>query len=139
MQRFFSTGFLTAFSGAKETIGFDKNPMSFRFTKKIKHVFDMEHPKHEVERNNELIKDITDDTITKPVMYPSAGDEKFISRFTNQSYVTMTPSSVWFTKKYPHEKWIDLINKFDPVYKIYFLGGKDNLDECKSIADQSKK
>ena len=27
IQRFFSTGLLTAFSGANETIGFDKNPL----------------------------------------------------------------------------------------------------------------
>src|SRR5205809_1465509 len=37
VQRFAATGLLTAFSGAKEKIGFDKNPFSFLFTKKIKH------------------------------------------------------------------------------------------------------
>ena len=36
VQRFAATGFLTAFSGAKEKIGFDKNPFSFLFTKKNK-------------------------------------------------------------------------------------------------------
>src|SRR4051812_43195467 len=41
LQRYFSTGLLTAFSGAKETRGFDKNPLSFLFSKKIKHVFDV--------------------------------------------------------------------------------------------------
>ncbi len=38
VQRFAATGILTAFSGAKETIGFDKNPLSRLFDKKIKHV-----------------------------------------------------------------------------------------------------
>ena len=137
VQRFFATGLLTAFSGAKQTIGFDKNPLSFLFSKKIKHVFDLQHPKHEVERNNELIKDITDDRAARPVMYPSADDEKFIQQFTDQPFVTMTPSSVWFTKKYPQEKWIELMDKFDPVYKIYLLGGKDNYDECALIATGS--
>src|SRR5215467_2333249 len=32
VQRFASTGLLTVFSGARETIGFDKNPLSFLFT-----------------------------------------------------------------------------------------------------------
>ena len=91
VQRFFSTGLLTAFSGAKQTIGFDKNPLSFLFSKKIKHVFDLQHPKHEVERNNELIKDLTDDQPAKPVMYPSADDETFIQQFTDQPFITMTP------------------------------------------------
>ena len=133
VQRFFATGLLTAFSGAKQTIGFDKNPLSFLFSKKVKHVFDLQHPKHEVERNNELIKDITDDRIMKPVMYPSADDEKFIQPFTGQRFVTMTPSSVWFTKKYPQEKWTELMDRFDTTCKIYLLGGKDNYEECKLL------
>src|ERR1700712_976996 len=37
VQRFLATGLLTALSGAVETIGFDKNPLSFLFSKKIKH------------------------------------------------------------------------------------------------------
>ena len=39
IQRYSNTGFLTAFSKAKETIGFNKNPLSFLFSKKIKHNF----------------------------------------------------------------------------------------------------
>src|SRR5487761_2581360 len=57
LQRFASTGLLTAFSGATEKIGFDKNPFSFLFTKKIKH--GLNNGKHEVERNNELIQHFT--------------------------------------------------------------------------------
>ncbi len=137
VQRFFATGLLTAFSGAKQTIGFDKNPLSFLFSKKIKHVFDLEHPKHEVERNNELIADITDNLFTRPVLYPSAADEKSIAPYAEIRFVTMTPSSVWFTKKYPAEKWIELISAFSPSYKIFLLGGKDNYEECKAIADKA--
>lgn len=137
VQRFFATGLLTAFSGAKQTIGFDKNPLSFLFSKKIKHVFDLQHPKHEVERNNELIKQFTDDHFTRPVLYPSVADEQLIQPYTEKPFVTMTPSSVWFTKKYPQEKWIDLINKFDPTISIFLLGGKDNYEECKLIADNA--
>jgi len=39
-QRFFATGFITAFSRAKVTIGFDKNPLSFLFSEKVKHSFE---------------------------------------------------------------------------------------------------
>jgi heptosyltransferase-2 len=38
VQRFAATGLLTAFSGAKETIGFDKNPLSRFFTHRVPHV-----------------------------------------------------------------------------------------------------
>lgn len=137
VQRFFSTGLLTAFSGAKQTIGFDKNPLSFLFSKKIAHVFNLQNPKHEVERNNELIKDFTNDQFNRPVLYPSPEDETFILPYSSSPFVTMTPSSVWFTKKFPREKWIELLDQFNPAYTIYLLGGKDNFDECKSIANSS--
>ena len=80
LQRFASTGMLTAFSGAKEKIGFDKNPFSFLFTKKIKH--DLSNKKHEVERNNELIAHFTDDSFTKPRLYPSMEIMSEIKKYT---------------------------------------------------------
>ncbi|HSQ44916.1 MAG TPA: glycosyltransferase family 9 protein, partial [Ginsengibacter sp.] len=110
LQRFASTGMLTAFSGATEKIGFDKNPFSFLFTKKIKH--DLSNSKHEVERNNELIQHLTDDRFTKPRLYPSLNDYNEIEKYTSQPYVCMMPASVWFTKQYPIDKWIDLVNNF---------------------------
>ena len=111
LQRFASTGLLTGFSNAKERIGFDKNPLSFLFTKKVSHRF--EKGVHEVERNNRLIEDFTDKSFNKPRLYPSQKDEQEI--FTIHSiepYVCMMPASVWFTKQYPQEKWIELINHF---------------------------
>ncbi len=138
LQRYFSTGFLTAFSGAAETIGFDKNPMSFRFSKKIPHVFDIRHPRHEIEKNNDLIKSFTDDRVVKPKLYPSATDIASIQKYTGIPYITMTPSSVWFTKKYPIEKWIELVDRIDPSVKIYLLGGKDNVAECEILLANAK-
>ena len=137
LQRFLSTGMLTGFSGAKITIGFDKNPLSFLYSKKVKHVFDVHHPRHEVQRNNDLIKDFTDDTMSLPALYPSPEDEQKISHYTGMPYVTMTPSSVWFTKKYPAEKWISLIDRFDPAFKIYLLGGKENMSEAELIIQKT--
>jgi heptosyltransferase II len=139
VQRFFATGFLTAFSGATEKIGFDKNPLSFLFTKKIPHEISTTPPyRHEVERNNDLIKHFTDDTIVLPKLYPSIQDEEKVKQFCNTSFVTITPSSVWFTKKLPFEKWIELINKISSTHKIYLLGGKDNFDECNAIQSKTQ-
>lgn len=134
LQRFASTGILTAFSGANEKIGFDKNPFSFLFTKKIKH--DISKGKHEVERNNELIAHITDITLTKPRLYPSAKNYDEIKQYA-QPYVCMMPASVWFTKQYPVDKWIDLINNFPAEYNIYLLGGKEDSEICGEIKNTS--
>ena len=135
LQRFAGTGILTAFSGAKEKIGFDKNPFSFLFTKKIKH--DLSNGKHEVERNNELIAHITDNSFTKPRLYPSIKNYDEIKKYTDQKYVCMMPASVWFTKQFPMDKWVDLINNLPAEYKIYLLGGKEDgmlCDEIKNMA-----
>ncbi|MEO8569305.1 MAG: glycosyltransferase family 9 protein [Ginsengibacter sp.] len=137
LQRFASTGILTAFSGAKEKIGFDKNPFSFFFTKKLKH--DLSNGKHEVERNNELIAHITDDTFTKPRLYPSAQNYEEIKKYTYEPYVCMMPASVWFTKQYPLDKWTDLINQFPAKYNIYLLGGKEDAVLCDEIKNTSAK
>ena len=133
LQRYFSTGILTAFSGAQEKIGFNKNPLSFLFTKKITHVFDVQHPRHEVEKNNDLIEHFTDDSFFKPVLYPSGDDFSSIAPYTGGRYITMTPSSVWFTKKYPVEKWIDFLDQIDRSFRVYLLGGKDNASECRTL------
>lgn len=133
-QRFFATGLLTAFSGAKQTIGFNKNPLSFLFTSTIKHTISNETViKHEVERNNDLISSFTDDVFTRPELYPSDKDFMAVHAYSNGAYVTMTPGSVWFTKKYPVEKWIELIHIFPAGYKIFLLGGKENTAECEDI------
>jgi heptosyltransferase-2 len=136
-QRFFATGLLTAFSNATEKIGFDKNPLSIFFTTKVPHIISTTPPyRHEVERNNDLIKHFTDETISLPKLYPSTEDYKSVEQYKTQPFVTMTPSSVWFTKKFPFEKWVELIDKMPSAYKIFLLGGKDNIDECKAIQEK---
>ena len=135
LQRFASTGMLTAFSGAKEKIGFDKNPFSLLFTKKIKH--DLSNGKHEVERNNELIAHITDNSFTKPRLYPSIKNFDEIKKYTDQTYVCMMPASVWFTKQFPIDKWVDLISHFPVEYKIYLLGGKEDENLCDEIKNMT--
>ena len=134
VQRYGATGFLAAFSGAKKTIGFDKNPFSFLFTQKIKHVFDKkENGKHEIERNLELIKDFTDDVAVRPKLYPTKNDEEKIKSYQKNVYITVAPASVWFTKQYPREKWTSFINKLPSNLAIYLLGSPADKNICENI------
>jgi len=135
LQRHASTGILTGFSKAKERIGYERNPLSYFFTKKIIHEF--KKGLHEVERNNKLIESFTDNTFNKPKLYPTKKDEQEILPYTQQPFVCMMPASVWFTKQYPPEKWLDLIDHFPKEYSIYLLGGKADTDLCKSIQERS--
>ncbi len=139
LQRYLNTGMLTAFSGAKEKIGFDKNPLSFLFSKKVSHVFDEKNIRHEVERNNDLIAHFTNNDFTKPRLYPSPSDFEKVLALQHSDYITMTPSSVWFTKQYPADKWVNLMQSIDPSIIIYLLGGKDNIAECENIVKKANR
>jgi heptosyltransferase-2 len=138
VQRFAATGFITAFSKAKETIGFDKNPFSFLFTKKIKHIVsDGSHTLHEIERNHQLIKNFTDAIAAKPKLYPSQKNMDEVATYKSQSYICIAPASVWFTKQFTKEKWIELINQLSSSFNIYLLGAPTDKDLCEEIKTTS--
>ena len=93
VQRFASTGLLTALSGAEMTIGFDKNPFSFFFTKKIKHR--IEPNIHEVSRNLDLVSEITDREFTGPRLYsPASLPAAVIGELTGGRIYTFSPASL---------------------------------------------
>ncbi len=125
VQRFATTGFLTALSGAEVTVGFDKNPLSLFFTKKIVHRFD---GPHEIERNTDLISWFTDSQVFPPQLYPFELTIK-----PEPPYVCLAPSSVWFTKQYPEEKWIDLIRALPTQVRVYLLGGPGDQELVERI------
>jgi len=135
VQRFFATGLLTAFSGAKQTIGFDKNPLSFLFTKKVKHMVGGEQAMHETARNLQLVRDFTDDSNFRPKLYPSPADYSFVDTWARRKFITISPASVWFTKQFPGSKWISFIDHIPSGYEIYLLGGPGDRALCKNILE----
>ncbi|MBC8033231.1 MAG: glycosyltransferase family 9 protein [Chitinophagaceae bacterium] len=140
VQRFAATGILTAFSGAGETIGFDKNPLSFLFSVKKEHIISTpQHPKHEMERNNDLIAHFTNGTPCRPKLYPSAYDREQVKQYKGSSYISISPASIWFTKQYPAQKWVSFISRLPAHYALYLLGGTEDVELCQIIANSSGK
>lgn len=137
LQRFLTTGIITACSGAKITIGFDKNPLSFLFTQRYPHRIGKDNcVNHEVDRNLSLLSRITEKSLSiKPKLYPSVSDFEKVK--TSDTYITVSPTSVWFTKQYPLEKWVNVLNLFPANYKVYLLGGKPDDESCEWIKVQS--
>jgi heptosyltransferase-2 len=134
VQRFAATGLLTMFSGAKETIGFDKNPFSRFFSHRIPHVISKGAPSiHETERNQALISAFTDDQPARPRLYPTAKDIDKVRVYTGAPYITISPASVWFTKQYPGNKWADFIRQVPGDYKIFLLGAPSDRPLTQSI------
>ena len=123
MQRFGATGFLTAFSGAKETSGFNKNPFSFLFSRRIPHIISTpELPLHETDRNQMLIAHLTDHKAARPRLYPSVKVMQSVAHFKDQPYICIAPASVWFTKQYPREKWISFLKALPISLRVYIIG-----------------
>jgi heptosyltransferase-2 len=131
LHRFASSGFLTAFSKAAYTSGYDKNPFSFLFNNKSKHKIG--DGRHETERYNDLIESITDKTVAKPRLYPTFKQFSKIEPLVTHAFVCMAPSSVWFTKQLPKDKWIELCNTIPENVNIYLLGGESDTSLCEEI------
>lgn len=139
VQRFAATGLLTAVSGATHKIGFNKNPLSFLFTQKVQHQISTKNNYlHEVDRNQLLIKDITDEHAAKPRLYPSPADFEFVKKYQAITYICIAPASVWFTKQYPKTKWITLINKLPDTVAIFLLGAPTDKSLCEEIRNACK-
>lgn len=140
VQRFMATGLITVFSGAVEKIGFDKNPLSLLFTRKVKHLIAPEgEVVHEMTRNHALISGITDDQQAYPVLYPSPEDFAVVQPYRKQTYITISPASVWFTKQYPPEKWRSFLFEVPEQYTVYLLGAPGDLNLAATISQGLEK
>lgn len=156
LQRFASTGFLAAFSQAKERIGFAKNPLSRFFTRRVPH--QIGDGTHEVTRNLRLLNEelgmrkeelllenssflIPDSSLSaafKPRLYPSAADEAAVASYaTAGPYICLAPTSVWFTKQYPEAKWLELLAALPQNMRVYLLGGPPDVAACERLAAAS--
>jgi heptosyltransferase-2 len=136
IHRHATSGFITWFSGAKEKRGFDQNPFSWCYTKKVHHFFSKPTDQkyiHETERNQWLIDDLTDEQAAKPALYPTLDDFEKVVSYKNEPYICIAPSSVWFTKKYPEERWVELIKLLPERFTLYFLSGAEDRDVANRI------
>ncbi len=138
IQRFAATGILTALSGAKQTIGFDKNPFSFLFSDVIRHeVSSVDDHMHEFERNHQLIRQFTDEIPAKPALYPTQEDEAKVAQWKMQDYICIAPASVWFTKQFPADQWTMFINALPKNIPVYLIGAQGDHTLCEGIKLQA--
>ena len=141
IHRFATSGLITFLSGAPNRIGFDKNPFSFCYTKKVVHAISAPYtkkPVHEVYRNQELISDFTDNMPALPRLYPSRTDYATVKTYKTASYICIAPSSVWFTKQFPVEKWVSLLDQLPANFAVYIIGGPGDSAVAEAINNNSR-
>lgn len=137
LQRFGSSGLITALSGAKKKYGFKKNPFSFTYSKKFEH--EIGNGKHDVERNLSIIQEFGAVATKRPELFPTKAHFDKVKPFTSKPFFCLAPASVWFTKQLPQEKWIELIQKISEQGTVFLLGGKDDIQLCEEIISGSGK
>lgn len=137
LQRFAASGMLTYYSGAKNKIGFKKNPFAFGYTKKVEH--HIGDGTHEIERNLLLIDDSP--KLCRPRIFPGKSAEGKVSILLTPPFVCIAPASVWFTKQYPESGWVALCDAIMPETTIYLLGSPadEATNERIKSASQHKK
>ncbi|MDT8392433.1 MAG: glycosyltransferase family 9 protein [Bacteroidales bacterium] len=136
-QRFFLTGVLTAFSRARHTTGFNKNPMSIFFSHRTKHIIGNTGI-HETERNLSLISHIIKGASARPRLYPSAKDDAVSSQYKTHKYICVAPASLWFTKQFPAMKWVEFLNEVPGELYVYFVGSENDRGLCEKIISETK-
>lgn len=138
LQRYAATGFLTVFSGAETTIGFDKNPFHPLFTHSISHQMGTDGTGgHETVRNQRLIQPLTSLPADKPALYPSPEDHAYTAQWKQSPYICIAPTSVWFTKQFPAAKWVEFLNSLPAGLQVYLLGGPGDRGVCDQIMTET--
>ncbi|MCE3297253.1 MAG: heptosyltransferase [Crocinitomicaceae bacterium] len=135
LHRFASTGFITALSGAKSRVGFDKNPFSRLYSLRVKH--EIGNGKHEVERNLSCIARHGSKTLVRPEIFPSEADTAVAATYQQSPYFCLSPASVWFTKQLPERKWIELAKRLAKKGQVYLTGGPGDFDLCERLKNET--
>lgn len=135
-HRFASSGLMTACSGATTTIGYDKNPLSFLFSNKVEH--QIGDGRHEVDRLMKLVEDISPEK-HKPKLPVSAEAIRRVKEYDDVPYLVIAPNSVWFTKQFPMEKWVEFIDQTAFEGNIYLIGAPSERDAAQKIIDDCKR
>ena len=148
LQRYGATGLITVLSGARKTIGFDKNPFHYFFTRSVKHQMGTESTNmHEIERNHLLLQAFASDSNydkklpapAMPALYPGQASDAYTQDWKQLPYICIAPSSVWFTKQFPLAKWAELIGALPADIQVYILGAPSDALICEQLVTMSQR
>jgi heptosyltransferase-2 len=92
-----------------------------------------EKGQHEIDRNHQLLSSLFMTKVAMPKLYPTSSDELAVSSYQQLPYLCIAPASVWFTKQFSLEKWVDLINALPFKGPIYLIGGPGDKLLCDQI------
>ncbi len=143
-HRSLRSAIVTALSRIPERIGFDVSAGRLLFTETVQYRKNV----HEIERNLCFLNalDIRIPKKELPSVYPSTADVHAVDRFIseiqikpNDKLIAIAPGSVWNTKRWPSERFSDLVRRITAVgMKAVLVGGKEDESLCKEIASNAQ-
>lgn len=135
---------LAFFSKAKKRITFDKSALNFLYTDKVNYIQDI----HEIQRNLSLLKPlgIEENDIIKPELFLNKDEQNKIDNLLiekkineGDDLIAIAPGSVWFTKKYPKEKFAEVLNLLKNTNsKIFLIGGEADREVGEFLISNSQ-
>ncbi len=143
-HRSLRTSLIVALSKVKFKIGYSNSALNFVYNYKVHYFQNL----HEIDRILYLLS-VFEGYDFRAAYVPLASEFKFINsdlifieRFINQHKLTeqkqlilIAPGSVWKTKMYPPDNYIELIKKFElPSFRCIIIGSKDEYQLCEQIA-----
>jgi heptosyltransferase-2 len=140
-HRSLRSALLAWFAHIPHRIGFDTSAGRFFFTEIVRYYPSL----HEVDRNFELCRSLGIIPHKRPLprLYPSENDRSVVDRFlskhelrlSSSPLVGIAPGTVWNTKRWPTERFAELIKKL-VTYGIYvvLIGGKEDAGLCDELA-----
>ena len=136
-HRSFRSAYITLRLGCNESYGFDNSSFKYAF----KHLVKYEQGHHEVQRNLSLIGENVDADSwkIKPEISFDEAIENNINNFISNNnlstgFISIAPGSVWNTKRYPKENYIELIKLLTGNNEtVVVIGGEDDSHLCNEI------
>jgi heptosyltransferase-2 len=127
---------------AKDSFGFENSALRYAFKNTVRY----EPEAHEVKRNLEFLQvDYNADKwrilpeieISEETKYKVSS---FLSEKKINEFITIAPGSVWETKKYPVEYYINIVDYLlQKNYQIVLIGGKQDRDLCEQLKQNDQK
>lgn len=143
-HRSFRSSIISHFSNSDKTITFDKSVFGFLYDQKIKY----ETGIHEIQRNLKLLSPlgIEVNNIIRPQLFINIQEKRKIDSIfyeyrirENEKILTIAPGTIWFTKRFPEEKFIKLCDLLTGINsRIFIIGSKDDKTISDFIVNNSK-
>lgn len=136
-----TTAYLMLLSGVKERLGFDRWHAARYLTLKVPHLQNC----HKIKKNLHLLSVFSTETFSMETeLFPAKADiEKYGNFFSTLNFkdrpvIALAPGSIWFTKRWPKNHYIELTKMLEKSqFNLIFIGGPEEADLASEIIKES--